>query len=400
MELPKGYLSSSYLIMENNDHSKIKLLNKNIKVTDKDIYEFNAWIKGKKITPSLMKEFDDVTSYEDFMYDYDPTEEFLNPAISLDAAQNYTKGSEGYKYLSNVDQVVYDQIAAELAKHDLKIEYDDQDDIFKVFSTIDNLDLGNSSIDVGEYGKYTDTYKKLSSLDESSYKSLMSYSEGNFNIDYDTPNDKFIVTKVESKIAILDPGSYRRGTKEYKALDKMSEKEWQDYLDEMARYGLSIEYNNVTDSFIVIGSDAYSEGREKVSSEMLERAKTDGVVQKKPNGKWGIISINAGEWWTPDYDTRESAEAALAAYHANKSNHDRTFASKFELEDLDPDTLTGLLALVIYNEPHMLEDFNDYDFDDLVSDLQLAFKSLYPKHPEYLDKAYKIAHNLITIGNR
>lgn len=51
---------------------------------------------------------------------------------------------------------------------------------------------------------------------------------------------------------------------------------------------------------------------------MLKKAKTDGVIQKKPNGKWGIISIDAGEWWIPDYDTQENAEAALAAYHANK----------------------------------------------------------------------------------
>lgn len=64
----------------------------------------------------------------------------------------------------------------------------------------------------------------------------------------------------------------------------------------------------------------FSEFREKVSAEMLEKAKTDGVVQKKPNGSWGIISIDAGEWWTPDYESEEKAKNALEAYHANKFN--------------------------------------------------------------------------------
>lgn len=58
--------------------------------------------------------------------------------------------------------------------------------------------------------------------------------------------------------------------------------------------------------------------REKVSEADLKKAKDDGVVQKKPNGKWGIISIDAKEWWNADYDTKDNAKNALAAYHAQK----------------------------------------------------------------------------------
>lgn len=43
-----------------------------------------------------------------------------------------------------------------------------------------------------------------------------------------------------------------------------------------------------------------------------------GCIQKKPNGKWGIISNKTGEFWKPDYESEESAKAALSAYHANK----------------------------------------------------------------------------------
>jgi len=62
------------------------------------------------------------------------------------------------------------------------------------------------------------------------------------------------------------------------------------------------------------------EVREKVDKETADKAKKEGVVQKKPNGKWGIISFktNPPEWWDADYDSKENAEDALAAYHANK----------------------------------------------------------------------------------
>lgn len=59
-------------------------------------------------------------------------------------------------------------------------------------------------------------------------------------------------------------------------------------------------------------------GREKVSKELLKEAKKSGVIQKDSNGNWRIISIKAGEFWDAKYETREKAEAALAAYHANR----------------------------------------------------------------------------------
>lgn len=56
-----------------------------------------------------------------------------------------------------------------------------------------------------------------------------------------------------------------------------------------------------------------------VSPGDLEKAKSEGVIQRRPdNGKWGIIAIRKGLWWSQSYDTRESAEASLRAYQANK----------------------------------------------------------------------------------
>jgi hypothetical protein len=54
-----------------------------------------------------------------------------------------------------------------------------------------------------------------------------------------------------------------------------------------------------------------------VSKEDIEKAKTDGVVQMRPDGKWGIIAIKKGLWWSQTYSSRENAEKALRAYHAH-----------------------------------------------------------------------------------
>ena len=62
----------------------------------------------------------------------------------------------------------------------------------------------------------------------------------------------------------------------------------------------------------------YSEERMPVSSADMKKAETDGVVQKRPDGKWGIIAKKKRLWWSAGYDSRESAEAALRAYHAGR----------------------------------------------------------------------------------
>lgn len=43
-----------------------------------------------------------------------------------------------------------------------------------------------------------------------------------------------------------------------------------------------------------------------------------GCIDKKPNGKWGVISNKTGKFWPQDYDSKGDAEDALQAYHANK----------------------------------------------------------------------------------
>jgi len=46
----------------------------------------------------------------------------------------------------------------------------------------------------------------------------------------------------------------------------------------------------------------------------------DGCIQKKTNGKWGVISGKTGKFWDADYDTKEDAEKGLKAYFVRKEN--------------------------------------------------------------------------------
>jgi len=61
--------------------------------------------------------------------------------------------------------------------------------------------------------------------------------------------------------------------------------------------------------------------REKVPSDIAKEGKKSGVIQKDKKGNWRIISYktNPPEFWAAHYDTREDAEKALDAYHANKN---------------------------------------------------------------------------------
>lgn len=54
------------------------------------------------------------------------------------------------------------------------------------------------------------------------------------------------------------------------------------------------------------------------STRNFNKCPDSGCVQKKPNGKWGVISGKTGKFWDADYDTEEDARAGLRAYFANK----------------------------------------------------------------------------------
>lgn len=60
--------------------------------------------------------------------------------------------------------------------------------------------------------------------------------------------------------------------------------------------------------------------REKVPNKTAQEGKRSGVVQKDDNGEWRIISYktNPPEFWDAHYDSKEDAENALQAYHANR----------------------------------------------------------------------------------
>lgn len=76
-------------------------------------------------------------------------------------------------------------------------------------------------------------------------------------------------------------------------------------------------WETLTESSEYVASKTFS-GREPVSDEDMKKAETEGVVQRKPNGKWGIISKRKREWWSADYSSKALAEAGLRGYQMNK----------------------------------------------------------------------------------
>lgn len=60
--------------------------------------------------------------------------------------------------------------------------------------------------------------------------------------------------------------------------------------------------------------------RDIVPRDIALKGKKEGVVQKDQNGDWRIISYktNPPEFWDAHYDSKEDAEKALGAYHAQK----------------------------------------------------------------------------------
>lgn len=62
----------------------------------------------------------------------------------------------------------------------------------------------------------------------------------------------------------------------------------------------------------------FSDNREDVPEDILEKAKKEGVVQKDHNGDWRIVAIKKKKFWSPIYSSEEKAKSALAGYHASK----------------------------------------------------------------------------------
>lgn len=71
---------------------------------------------------------------------------------------------------------------------------------------------------------------------------------------------------------------------------------------------------------ILLRQNNYSSSREKVPPEIAKKAKEEGVVQQDSSGHWRIVSLKTSppEYWNAKYKTKDDAEKALSAYHAQK----------------------------------------------------------------------------------
>lgn len=67
-----------------------------------------------------------------------------------------------------------------------------------------------------------------------------------------------------------------------------------------------------------------------MESDNLNADGTKSVIQKKPNGKWGILGKDRKTFWDADYDSEDDAKQALAAYHAGSVDEAANVMQEFD----------------------------------------------------------------------
>lgn len=115
---------------------------------------------------------------------------------------------------------------------------------------------------------------------------------------------------------IVEPRRTRIGFIKDKISDDLKTKSIKD-----SRIGFIQDWTEISGSPVKLGFKKFSkQDREVVPADIAKKAKKEGVVQKRPDGKWGIISFktNPATWWSSTYDSKESGEDALKAYWVNK----------------------------------------------------------------------------------
>lgn len=67
-----------------------------------------------------------------------------------------------------------------------------------------------------------------------------------------------------------------------------------------------------------------------MESDNLNADGSKSVIQKKPNGKWGILGKDRKTFWDADYDSEDDAKQALAAYHAGSVDEAANVMQEFD----------------------------------------------------------------------
>jgi hypothetical protein len=288
------------------------------RVTKQDRYEFNAWIKGRlKDEPRLLQFFDSEDSYEDFMINYENSHIDLenDPAVIDRQFSENDGNSVECSWSDNVYKgQYYDHYF--IREDGEKLRFNNSsygDDEFNAIVTVVDGIAYLTKEDTSNFSDRSNLYRVV-------YEIINEHNQGENNyLYYLAENENDAKNKFEQ--------DFNSGKSDNEKLNIV-------YV-ELVKEGMSKLF-----------SRGFSAGpREKVSAEMLKKAKTDGVVQKKPNGAWGIISIKAGEWWTPDYDTKDKAEKALQAYHANKGFSDNSM-QEVRFLTTNPEQLTEIVKAI------------------------------------------------------
>lgn len=69
---------------------------------------------------------------------------------------------------------------------------------------------------------------------------------------------------------------------------------------------------------IILRNKIFSDDREKVPDDIMEKVERTGVVQQDREGKWRIVNKRKKVFWKQVYSSKENGLQALKAYHSSK----------------------------------------------------------------------------------
>jgi len=132
-------------------------MNNNIIVTNKDVAEFNAYIKGKLDTPELRFQFNSIEDYEDFMLDHQDKE--FSSILIPKSPNIYNKDTKEYMYLESLPQAEWESLINEFGSDGLILDYNTEEDQYQV--TKSESFSSNPELSVGTLVEFSDTESRV-----------------------------------------------------------------------------------------------------------------------------------------------------------------------------------------------------------------------------------------------
>lgn len=194
-------------------------------ISQEELDEFLREFRGLSLDEAVDCALEEGTKLADF--NFSPTIDFRYQ----EGKHSYTSQTEEYEELDSLDEAEWLEYQETMAQFGVTVEYNASEDEFVVTGMQDD----NEEFLPESTERYT-----INDEDKRVIESVVKGTGFNFptNIDFRYIDGKYLFTNE---------------TEEYQELDSLIDGEWEEYLETMAHYGTTVEYNSVDDVFEVSG---------------------------------------------------------------------------------------------------------------------------------------------------